>query len=87
MDNEKKYILDLIDGAHARTVRWMGAIIVALILAWGATIAGFIWYLNQYDFASETTTTEYTQDGEGVNIIGDGNGVTNGAEVQDENDG
>lgn len=44
------------------------AIIVAII-ACVAIFAGHIWYLNQYDFAS------YEQDGQGVNIIGDGNGV------------
>lgn len=42
MDNEKKYILDLIDGAHARTVRRMVAVIAALVLCWGLTIAGLL---------------------------------------------
>ena len=42
MDNEKKYILDLIDGAHARTVRRLIAVIAALVLCWGLTIAGFL---------------------------------------------
>ena len=43
------------------------AAIVALVL----TVGIFIWYLNQYDF----TSYDYQQDGEGLNIIGDGNGV------------
>ena len=32
---------------------------------------------SEYDYTSSETTTEvvYTQDGQGVNIIGDGNGV------------
>lgn len=41
-------------------------------------------YLSQYDF--ETLTETYTQDGRGLNIIGDQNGVNyNGADLQ-END-
>jgi len=73
---EYKYLLDLIDGAHARTVRWLGRIIVALIVCWLATIGAFLWYLNQYDFSSEEVVTEYAQDGQGLNIIGEGNGVS-----------
>lgn len=41
---------------------WAIAFFVVLGL-WAATIAGFIWYLNQYDFVS------YSQDGEGQNYI------------------
>lgn len=71
---EDKYVLDLIDGAHARTVKWMGRIILLLIACWLVTVAGFLCYLNQYDFSA--TTTEYAQDGKGLNIIGEGNGVS-----------
>lgn len=39
--------------------------LVAIILI----VTGFLLYLEQYDFVS------YEQDGEGVNIIGDQNGV------------
>lgn len=45
------------------------AAIVAAIVAMVLIVGGFLLYLNQYDFAS------YQQDGEGVNIVGDGNGV------------
>lgn len=38
-------------------------------------------YLSQYDFTAEIT--EVQQDGEGVNICGDGNGVNYGAENQE----
>ena len=41
--------------------------IVSIVLI----VAGFLWYLNQYDFASY----DYEQDGQGVNIIGNRNGV------------
>ena len=51
--------------------RMFVALLVVLAL-WAATIAGFIWYLYQYDFESYS----YTQDGEGLNVIGDSNEVT-----------
>lgn len=46
---------------------WIALIVEAVIIA--LIVGGFLLYLNQYDFAS------YEQDGQGVNIIGDGNGV------------
>lgn len=54
---------------HERYVRrmWIALIIAVLCIALVTGI--FVWYLNQYDFCS------YEQDGEGVNIIGDRNGV------------
>lgn len=36
-------------------------VILTLMGLWFATIGGFVWYLNQYDFVSY----EYSQDGEG----------------------
>lgn len=56
----------------ARQERHIKRLWIALIVAIVACVAitgGFLWYLNQYDF------TSYEQDGQGVNIIGDGNGV------------
>lgn len=56
----------------ARQERHIKRLWIALIVAIVACVAitgGFLWYLNQYDF------TSYDQDGQGVNIIGDGNGV------------
>lgn len=86
MDENNKYMLDLIDGAHGRTVKWMGRIILVLISCWLITIGAFIWYINQFDYYSESV--EYTQDGQGLNIIGDENGVrVNGTEVQTEDNG
>ena len=51
--------------------RMFAALITVLVL-WAATIGGFVWYLYQYDFE----TCAYTQDGEGMNVIGDSNEVT-----------
>ena len=54
--------------------RIVTALIVVIIL-WFATISLFVWYLNQYDYQSYTEEYAYTQDGQGLNIIGDRNGV------------
>ena len=60
------------EGEIARQERHIKRLWIALIAAVVAIVlivGGFLLYLNQYDFAS------YQQDGEGVNIVGDGNGV------------
>ena len=60
------------EGEIARQERHIKRLWIALIVAIVAMVlivGGFLLYLNQYDFAS------YQQDGEGVNIVGDGNGV------------
>lgn len=56
-----------------RTIkRLVIALIVAIVLAFVTNLA-WVWYINQYDFQDYEYT--YSQDGEGVNIIGDSNGV------------
>ena len=60
------------EGEIARQERHIKRLTIALISAIVAIVlivGGFLLYLNQYDFAS------YQQDGQGVNIIGDSNGV------------
>lgn len=52
-----------------RHIKRLWLALISAITAIVLTVGIFVWYLNQYDFAS------YEQDGEGVNIIGDGNGV------------
>ena len=57
------------------------ALIVTICLAVAAPLAvhyGWVYYESQFE------TYEYTQDGEGTNIIGDGNDVNNGAEIADQ---
>lgn len=54
---------------HERYIRRMWLSLLALLLALVFVVGSFLLYLNQYDFES------YQQDGEGVNIIGDMNGV------------
>lgn len=56
------------------------ALIVAIILMF-ASNGLWLAYLNQYNYASTTTTIEATQDGEGVNIVGGGD-IDYGAESE-----
>jgi len=70
---------ELIDLLKLQCKRWAIAFFIVLFL-WAATIGGFIWYLNLYDFES------YSQDGSGYNNIntGEQGDVINGAEIPPE---
>ena len=58
---------------------WIVLIITIILLA--ATNAAWLIYISQYDFESY----DYAQDGTGVNIIGDSNGVSyNGTEAENK---
>ena len=57
------------------------ALIVAIIVA---VIAPLTVHFGWLHYESKFETYEYTQDGEGTNIIGDGNDVNNGAEIADQ---
>lgn len=52
-----------------RHIKRLWIAVIAAVIALVVTVCSFVWYLNQYDFES------FEQDGEGVNIIGDLNGV------------
>lgn len=76
MDNHSMVPFAAFEAAEERADRrdrrhWIAHIVETIIIF--AMAALFVWYLNQYDFSS--TTSEYTQDGHGVNIIGERNGV------------
>lgn len=79
------------DQARAtHTVKVLVRLMILMLIALLATVGAFLWYihekdkewldfLNQYDIESY----DYQQDGAGVNIIGDSNGVDYyGAEVE-----
>lgn len=58
---------------------WIALIVALAVIA--ITNIGWLIYIGQYDFES----VDYSQDGQGVNIIGDKNGVSyHGAEVEDQ---
>jgi hypothetical protein len=62
------------ESAMARNERTIKRLVIALIIAVAlifASNAAWIYVWQLYDYASEETV--YTQDGEGVNIIGDRN--------------
>jgi hypothetical protein len=68
------------EGEMARAERYIKRLWTALIVAIASlaiAVIAFMWYLSMYDFASY----DYEQTGEGVNIVGDENGVDyNGSE-------
>lgn len=59
---EKSLAMELLSEQVKNSRRWFSAFLIVLIM-WFATIGGFIWFLNQYNFET------YEQDGEGVNNI------------------
>lgn len=64
------------ESAQARNERTVKRLVIALIvlaLLWFATIGIGVYAWMQYDYSSEETVTEYKQDDEGLNIIGDRN--------------
>lgn len=64
------------ESAMARNERAVKRLVIALIAAIVLIFASnaiWLYAWMQYDYSSEGTVTEYKQDGEGLNIIGDRN--------------
>lgn len=62
------------EGTQARNERTIKRLTILLALAiclLFVSNATWLWYMSGYDYKGY----EYTQDGEGTNILGDGNGV------------
>ena len=73
------------EAAVARQERQIKRLWIALIVAISmlfASFALFVWYEIQF----ETISYDYTQDGQGTNIIGDSNEVNNGAEIESKSE-
>lgn len=68
----------MVRGERREKRLWI-ALIVAIIMIF-ASNAIWLYEWCQYDYVSEETSTVYQQDGEGVNIIGDGNEASLGSE-------
>ena len=64
-----------------RQIKRMWIALIVLMVALFLTNLAWIGYESQF----ETISYDYTQDGEGTNIIGDSNEVNNGAEIESEN--
>lgn len=71
---ERSLAYELIQDARKQNKRTFVLLIIVLAL-WFSTIFGFIWYINQFDYATETTTL----DGNGTNnYIGNDGDINNG---------
>lgn len=88
MEDRVPYIV--YESAQAKNERVVKRLVIALIVAIGLIFASnmawlYVW--SSYEYTGTETTTTYTQDGEGTNIIGDSNEVTdesaNGENSQD----
>lgn len=71
---EKGIAMELLGELKTQNKR-LATILIIVICLWFATIGGFVWYLNQYDFSSYTVDS---QDGGNANYIGNDGDITNG---------
>jgi hypothetical protein len=66
-----------------RTIKKLWILVIIFIVAFLLSNVAWLYVYQLYDYAdttTETTETTYTQDGQGNNIIGNSNEVTNGSE-------
>jgi len=70
---EQSLAMSLIDTLKAQCKRQF-IINIIIIICWLGTIGGFIWYINQFDFNTESTATIETENS-GEISTGD---ITNG---------
>ena len=52
---EESLAMELLKGYSSQAHRWFIAFVIVLCM-WFGTIGGFIWFLNQYNFESNTST-------------------------------
>ena len=77
------------ESAMARNERHIKRLVIALIVAVvmiAVTNIAWLWVWNSYGYVGDTTETTYSQDGEGVNIIGDDNRYEPDSESQKNNE-
>lgn len=60
---------------HERAIKRLVIAIIVIISMLFVSNLAWLYAWNSYDYVGTETTTEYTQDGEGINIIGDSNEV------------
>lgn len=83
MDELKSVPYIVLESAEARSERHIKRLIVALIisiLVGLITNLAWMYMWNQYEYVDESETRIFTQDGQGLNIIGYSNEVTDGTE-------
>ena len=71
---ERSLAYELIQDARKQNKRTFVLLIIVLVL-WFSTIFGFIWYINQFDYATETTTLDGSDTN---NYIGNDGDINNG---------
>ena len=80
MENDNRdvsyFVFEAVMARNERILkRLVITVIVCILLAFASNIA-WLYAWCQYDYSgSESTTTTYTQSSDGINIIGDNNGV------------
>lgn len=57
--------------------------LITVIIMWFATIGGFVWYLNQYDYSYEAYDVSSEDDGF-AGYINNGGDMINGASASDK---
>lgn len=86
MDNEQMTVPYIVfEGSMARSERHIKRLVIALIIAVVMiAVTNIAWLIlwNSYEYVGDSTS--YSQDGEGVNIIGDRNNY--GTESSEENE-
>lgn len=65
------------EAKHERTTKRLIIALIISILVCLITNLSWIWFWNQYDYVSETETNSrmFYQNGAGINVIGNSNGV------------
>ena len=75
MDNEQMTVPYIVfEGSMARSERHIKRLVIALVISVVATLftnLAWLYLWNSYEYVGKSTS--YSQDGEGVNIIGDRN--------------
>jgi hypothetical protein len=77
------------ESAMARSERHIKRLVIALIVAVvmiAVTNIAWLWVWNSYEYVGDTTESTYSQDGEGVNIIGDDKRYEPDSESQKNNE-
>lgn len=64
------------NGRKSRIIHALVKVVCGCVVAILLTVGGFLWYLNQYDFSAEETTT-YTSTGVYSLIDSEGNVIAN----------
>lgn len=78
---KSRYFIEATAAALERTIKRLWILLLVLVILLFASNGAWLWYISQYDF--ETYAESYTQDGDGLNIIGDRNGVIfDGADIE-----